>query len=81
MILCSNTDVELDTNQFVLGATCLVSRYKIIPTFVSINIISEKGKSDRGLTRTSRCEIHQVECDQTNEFLGLPVSILIPSTS
>jgi len=79
MILCSNTDAELDTNQFVLDATCLVSRYKIILTFVSINIISEKGKSDRGLTRTPRCKIHPFVCDQTNEFLGLSVSKLIPS--
>lgn len=82
MILCSNTDAELDTNQFVLDATCLLlSRYKIVPSFISINIISEKRSSDRGLTRTSRSGIHPVDWNQTNEFLGLSVSKLILSTS
>jgi hypothetical protein len=70
MILCSSTDAELDTNQFVLDATCLLGRYKILLIFISINIISEKGTSDRGLTSTSRCEIQPVDIDQLRSFLG-----------
>lgn len=38
MIPCSNTVVELETNQFVLDATSrlLLSRYEILPTFIAV---------------------------------------------
>ena len=54
------------TNSYLMQHQCfLVSRYKNCPDICKcLNVISQKETSDRGFTKTSRCEIQPADSER-----------------